>query len=249
MQVTVLGSGAAFPRPGGACSGYLVERGDTRVWLEAGNGTFARLRERVGPQDLSALVLTHDHADHIADVLLLMYELGYDGHVPLPTRVPVYATDGVAPKLLGLIGPGSTKIFRDVFDFRPIASPFEVGGMAFEPFRTLHPTETYGLVVSADGRRLVYTSDTAAFPELAAHCRDADVLICEATYVGDVDVEPGVHMWAREAGELAAAAGARKLILTHVWASFDPQDAVREAAERFDGPIEAAVEGRTYEIS
>lgn len=248
MQITVLGSGAAFPRPGGACSGYLVESGSTQVWMDAGNGTFSRLRERVGPHDLDALVLTHDHADHIADVLLLMYELGYDGHVPLAHLLPVYAPDTVAPKLLGLIGQGSAKIFREVFDFRGIAQPFGVGDLTFGAFRVLHPTETYGITISDGTRRVIYTSDTAAFPELAEHCRGADLLICEATYVGDVDVEPGVHMWAREAGELAAAAGVGRLVLTHVWPSFDPADAAREAAERFDGPVEAAVEGKTYQL-
>lgn len=248
MRISVLGSGAAYPRPGGACSGYLVEAGDARVWLDAGNGTFSRLRERVGAKDLDGLVLTHDHADHIADVLLLMYELGYEGSEPAPHLVPVYAPGTVAPKLLGMIGPGSAKIFRQVFDFRPIAAPFTLGDLAFDPFRVVHPTETYGVVCS-DGRgRAAYTSDTAAFPGLAGHCRGVDLLICEATYVGHVDVEPGVHMWAREAGELAAAAGARRLVLTHVWASFDPDDAVREAAERFDGPVEAAVDGTTYEV-
>lgn len=248
MKITVLGNGAAFPRPGGACSGYLVESGDTQIWLDAGNGTFSRLRERVTPHDLDALVLSHDHGDHIADVLLLMYELGYDGAHPSPHTTPVYAPATVPTKLLGFIGPGSAKLFRQVFDFRPITEPFRIGDLAFGSFRVVHPTETYGISMTDGGKRAVYTADTAAFPELAEHCRGADLLICEATYVGDVDTDPGIHMWAREAGELAAAAGVGKLVLTHIWSSFDPDDAVREAASHFDGDIEAAVEGKTYEV-
>lgn len=248
MDITVLGSGAAFPRPGGACSGYLLESGDTQIWIDAGNGTFSRLRERVNSHELDALVITHDHADHISDVLPLMYELGYDGSEPSPHVVPVYAPPNVPKKLLGLVGEGSAKIFREVFELHPIADPFTVGPISFEPFPVRHPTETYGLKISNGTAKAVYTSDTAAFPELADHCRDADLLICEATYVGDVDVEPGVHMWAREAGAMASAAGAKRLVLTHIWASFDPQDAVREAKASYDGPIEAAVEGETYRL-
>jgi ribonuclease BN (tRNA processing enzyme) len=248
MQITVLGSGAAYPRPGGACSGYLVEDPSTHVWVDAGNGTYSRLRERVGAHDLDALVLTHDHPDHISDVLPLMYELSYNGSEPSPHPIPVYAPDTVAPKLLGLIGPGSAKLFREVFEFKPIDSEFTVGGLSFSPFRVVHPTETYGLQIADGRRRVVYTSDTAAFPELVEFCRGADILISEATYVGGVEVEGGVHMWAREAGELAQASGVGRLVLTHIWGSFDLHDAVIEASDRFDGPVEAAVEGKTYKL-
>src|SRR5712692_22221 len=221
MQMTVLGSGAAYPRPGGACSGYLVENGSTRIWLDAGNGTYSRLRERVDAHDLDALVLSHDHPDHISDVLLLMYELSYNGSKPNPHPIPVYAPGTVPPKLLGLIGPGSAKLFKQVFEFQRIDEPFTVGELHFTPFRTVHPTETYGMEISDGRRRVVYTADTAVFPELADRCRGADLLICEATYVGSVDVEPGVHMWAHQAGELAHEAGVGRLVLTHVWGSFD----------------------------
>jgi ribonuclease BN (tRNA processing enzyme) len=248
MQITVLGSGAAYPRPGGACSGYLVESNSTSVWLDAGNGTYSRLRERIGAHDLSALVLSHDHPDHISDVLPLMYELSYNGSVPSPHPIPVYAPATVAPKLLGLIGPGSSKLFREVFEFNSLEEPFTVGDLAFTPFRTLHPTETYGIEITDGRRRVVYTADTAIFPELAERCRGADLLICEATYVGSVDVQPGVHMWAHEAGDLAHEARVGRLVLTHVWGSFDPRDAVTEAADRFDGPVEAAAEGKTYTL-
>jgi ribonuclease BN (tRNA processing enzyme) len=248
MQITVLGSGAAYPRPGGACSGYLIESGDTHVWLDAGNGTYSRLRERVGAHDVDALVLSHDHADHISDVLPLMYELSYDGSDPSPHPIPVYAPDTVAPRLRGLIGPGSSKLFDEVFDFKPIGEPFAVDGLRFTSFRTVHPTETYGLEIADGRRRILYTADTASFPELVERCRGVDLLICESTYVGEVDVEPGVHMWAREAGDIAHAAGVGRLVLTHIWGSFDPADAVIEAADRFDGPVEAAAEGKTYRL-
>jgi ribonuclease BN (tRNA processing enzyme) len=216
--------------------------------MDAGNGTYARLRERVGAHDLDALVLTHDHADHISDVLPLMYELSYNGSDPHPHPIDVYAPSTVAPKLLGLIGPGSTKLFKHVFAFRPIDVAFSVGSLSFSSFRVVHPTETYGLEIADGRRRAVYTSDTAAFPELVECCRGADLLISEATYVGHVEVQEGVHMWAREAGELAQAAQVGRLVLTHIWGSFDPADAVTEASDRFDGPVEAAAEGKTYKL-
>jgi ribonuclease BN (tRNA processing enzyme) len=147
------------------------------------------------------------------------------------------------------LGGQSAEMFERVFDLRPVTGePFDVGPIRFEPFQTKHPGETYGLRLRADGRLAVYTSDTSMFPELVDACRDADLLICEATYVDGGEAEPGVHMWAREAGSVAAKAGVKRLVLTHILPAFDPQQAVNESAEEFDGPVEAAVEGKRYTI-
>ncbi len=247
MEITVLGSGAAYPRPGGACSGFLVTATDAKVWLDAGNGTFARLQEVMDYRKLDALVLTHGHADHIADVLPLMYALGFDPELE-PMTLPVYSPPDVQAGLMAPLGGTSLEIFKRIFQFQTIAEPFEVGSVRFESFRTLHPAETYGLRITHGDKLLVYTSDTALFPGLEEACRDADLLISEATYVDGVEAGGGVHMWAREAGSVAARAGAKRLVLTHVWTTFDPAQAVAEAAQEFDGPVEAAVEGKRYTI-
>ena len=53
-------------------------RGDTHVWVDAGNGTFSNLQKHISYRDVDALVITHGHSDHIADVMPLMYALGFD---------------------------------------------------------------------------------------------------------------------------------------------------------------------------
>jgi ribonuclease BN (tRNA processing enzyme) len=247
MRITVLGTGAAYPRAGGACAGFLFSSGSTNVWVDAGNGTFANLTKHVSYRDVDALLLTHGHADHIADVLPLMYALGFDPDLE-PSTVPLYAPDKVAAMISSSLGGMSLQMFQRVFDTRSIAETFEVGPFRFAPFRTVHPIETYGLRVTDGNRDVVYTSDTAAFPELADHCRDADLLICEATYVQGAEASPGVHLWAEEAGTVARDAGAKKLVLTHVWPTFELDQAVREASATYDGPVEAATEGKVYEV-
>lgn len=248
MIFTVLGCGAAYPRPGGACSGFLVSAGDANIWLDAGNGTFARLQELMSYRDLDAVVVTHGHADHVADVLPLMYALGFDPEAPATEALPFYAPGDVEHSLKWPLGETSREILMKVFEFRTIAEPFDIGPVHFEPFLTRHPAETYGMRISNGGRSIVYTSDTAFFPELPDVCRDADILVCEATYVDGVKANPGVHMWAREAGRVAKESGAKRLVLTHIWATFDPQQAVDEAAASYDGPVEAAVEGKRYKV-
>jgi ribonuclease BN (tRNA processing enzyme) len=251
MEITVLGCGAAFPRAGGACSGFLVSSGDTHVWLDAGNGTFSRLQEHISYRDLDALVITHAHSDHLADVMPLMYALGFDPEQP-PMRIPVYAPFDIEPTLLSPLGGKSKEIFTTVFDFRQITVPFEVGAIRFQPFPTKHPAESFGVRMSGPsdegGKVAVYTSDTAVFPELVEACRDAELLVCEATWVDRITADPGVHMWAREAGRVAKEAGAKRLVLTHVWGTIDPAIAVAEASKEFPGPVEAAAEGNRYTL-
>lgn len=247
MRITVLGSGAAYPRAGGACAGFLVTSGDTNVWLDAGNGTLSNLQLHVSYRDVDALALTHGHADHTSDVLPFMYAVGFDP-VRAPKHVPLFAPDGVGSSLVGGLGDSSREMFERVFEVRSVDEPFEVGRLRFEPFRTQHPAETYGLRIADGDRTAVYTSDTSWFESLADHCRDADLLLCEATYVGDAQAPPGIHMWAIEAGRVAGDAGAKRLVLTHIWPTFDPEDAVREAAKAYSGPVEAAVEGKVYDV-
>ena len=69
MRIKVLGKSPAWQDAGGACSGYLLEEGDTTLLLECGNGVFAKLREHVDYTDVDAVLVTHLHADHFVDLV------------------------------------------------------------------------------------------------------------------------------------------------------------------------------------
>src|SRR3954470_19643932 len=95
MSLTVLGAGTPYPRPGRACSGYLVRAGQTQVWVDAGPGTLANLQRYTAPTELSAIWLSHMHADHSADLLPATYALALaDRRAPAP--IPVYGPPGWA---------------------------------------------------------------------------------------------------------------------------------------------------------
>lgn len=246
MDITVLGVGAAFPRAGTACSGYLIRSGETSVWLDAGNGTFSRIQECIDARTIDAVILSHSHADHIADVLPLMYSRAFDDSVD--RTMPLHAPPDVAKRFHGFLGSNGRMLFEQSFDVSEIAGPIEVGPLRFEPFRTVHPVETYGFRVTDGGRRFVYTADTGLFPGLAAECEGADLLVIEATYVEGKPGDGSVHLWARQAGAVAAEARSRHVLITHVWGDSDPQQAVDEAAQAYSGPLEAAEEGKTYTL-
>ena len=77
----------------------------------------------------------------------------------------------------------------------------------------------------------------------------ADVLLAEASFVEGDDNPTDLHLTGRQAGEVAAAAGVARLVLTHVPPWHDPEIARREAASVFTGQIDVATPGLTLEVA
>jgi ribonuclease BN (tRNA processing enzyme) len=111
-----------------------------------------------------------------------------------------------------------------------------------------HPIPTYGIRLTAGGRSLVYSGDTGESDTLVGLAKDADVLLCEASFGPDDSYVPDLHLTGRQAGDHAARAGVGRLIVTHVPPWNAREVAVGEAAGGYDGTIEAAVPGAVYSI-
>ncbi len=78
--------------------------------------------------------------------------------------------------------------------------------------------------------------------------RDADMLVAEATYQ-DASSQAFFHMSATQAAQHATAAGAKRLVLTHILPTLDRAVSLVEAAAAFDGPVELAEDGSTLKIA
>jgi ribonuclease BN (tRNA processing enzyme) len=106
-----------------------------------------------------------------------------------------------------------------------------------------------GVRLSTPGFTLAYTGDTGPDPALAELGRDADLYIVDATdrwqqaSIPPRTSGPSMNLTSREAGEAAAAAGARRLLLTHFWPGNDRNSSRAAAAETFPGEILIADEG------
>ena len=231
MKLTVLGRYGPYPAPGGRCSGYLVETDSACVVLDLGAGAMGSLM-RVRPGlDFDALLLSHLHSDHMADALVLRYALqqyGKRGAVELPLPLVLPQSPGAVYGLLS-----AEEAYRPI----PAADGKELsfGDMEVTLHTVRHPVEAYAFRLRSGGKTLAYTGDTRFFPQLAEVCRNADLLLADACFLEqDQRMSEPPHMTAAEAGKLAAAAGAKRLLLTHIWGGGDSDgEVLSEAAAHF----------------
>lgn len=250
MRLHVLGSSGGYPVPDNPCSGYLLEHGETRIWIDAGNGTMAAVQRILPLEQIDALVISHVHADHCADLLTLLVALRYrmEGALRKPLWAPREVWE-VVPRFLDPSGNGALKL-EEAFDFHPLedCSEVDILGVRFRCARTAHPVETLALRAEAGGSVLAYSADTGPAADLTGLARGAGLFVCEACYQ-DAAMGAPVHLSARQAAELARRAGVRDLALAHVWPTLDPEVSLAEAREAAgDVRVELAQAGRVFEV-
>ncbi|WP_159766653.1 MBL fold metallo-hydrolase [Streptomyces sp. HM190] len=244
LSLTVLGTASAHPRPGRPASGYLLRGGGAEIWVDAGFGTFAELQRHTDPTRLTAIWLSHLHADHSADLLAAAYGFAYGGLTP-PAPIPVYAPDGCARRVAGFLGRPDTAFLTGVFDFRPLYDGHTARhwNLTLTARAVVHDAEAYGLRAECQGRVFAYSGDSGPCDALTRLAGSADLFLCEAHVAAHRDGEPRVHLTPEEAG--TCAKGASRLLVTHVGPALTREEAAGRAAVAFGGPTESAREGDT----
>jgi ribonuclease BN (tRNA processing enzyme) len=263
MKFTVLGKSPSWQDAGGACSGHLVSRGDTRILLDCGNGVFGKLRQYSDYVDVDAIFISHLHADHFLDLVPFAFGLTY---APRQQAEPVGDWPGTdSPARPVLFGPpgargafnhvcgiwGMCSLIEDAFDFREYDpdEQIEVDGLDVSFRKVPHFIDTWAIeVADPTGPRLTYGADCRPNDELVEFARGTDLLIAEATLATPELPGQGGHMTPAEAGEHASAAGAARLLLTHISDELDTEWAAAEAAKSFDGPLDIAREGMEIDL-
>jgi ribonuclease BN (tRNA processing enzyme) len=251
VRLTVIGCSGSYPGPDSPASCYLLESElDGRTWrvlLDLGNGALGDLQRHIDPVTVDAVLLSHLHADHCLDLCGFYVLRKYHPTGPKP-RIPVWGPHGTARRMAKAYDLDEDPGMNEEFDFRSYAGVIDIGPFTVTATQVAHPVAAYGLRVAADGGTLAYSGDTGTCSGLVETARDADLFLCEASFVDGHANPPDLHLTGTEAGRMAAEAGSRRLVLTHVPPWHDPQVMLDEAATTYDGPLELAVPGKTYEI-
>jgi ribonuclease BN (tRNA processing enzyme) len=264
MRLTVLGKSPAWQDAGGACSGYLVEDGETAIVVDCGNGVFGKLRERIDYVDVDAIVISHLHADHFLDLVPYSYALTYAPRqqpVPVdrwpgtdnPARPELHAPRGARETFRRVVGAwGNDDLIEKAFDLieYEASSELEIGSVRVKFQSVPHFTETFAMSLSsANGSgRIVYGADSSPTEALTEFASGADLILVEATLPRPERTGQRGHLTPAEAGEHARSARAKRLLLVHISDELDADWARREAEEAFGGPVEVAREGAAYEV-
>lgn len=251
----MVGCSGSFPGPDSAASCYLVEADDPdgrtwRVLLDLGSGAVGPLQRYVAPRDLDAVLISHLHPDHFVDLCGLYVALRYDPVAPRSQRLPVYGPAGTFARLEEAYGQHEAGSLELAFTVREWAAgtPVTLGPLTVTPVRVEHPVLAFGLRVAADGAVLAYSGDTDTCAGLVELAADADLLLAEASFEEGRETARGIHLTGLRAGQAAADAGARRLLLTHlpVWTS--PRTVLAEARSGYGGPVEVARPGLTVSL-
>jgi ribonuclease BN (tRNA processing enzyme) len=245
VRLVVLGCSGGYPEPNRACSGYLVEAAGRRIWVDAGSGTLARMLAHCSLAEVDSAYLTHLHPDHWTDLPLAVHAIAV-GAAERTEPLPVYGPHGWAKAVgVDLYWRGDDDV--PIYEARELSDGLVIrrGETTIRTSAVVHGIETYAVRVEADGASLVYSADSAPCQALVDLARGADLFVCAA----GTATASAILANPRQAGEMAAAAQARRLLLTHLPPGADHGHAEEAARTAFSGAVRAASEGAQYEVS
>lgn len=264
MEIKICGSIAPYPKGNNNCSSFLITEDDYNVLLDCGPGSTSQLDAYRDLRKL-AVIISHYHPDHYSDIFALgnasfvNHKLGY-----VEEEVSVYLPkpDMYRKEIPGVDENGwgtSSYVDSPIEDYEFIKktkhehymkfldyydeSKLDFGPMHISFERTVHPLATYSAKIESPNGIIVYSSDTGyRGNNLEKFAEGADILICESTFLRGQTKSEDYHLYAYEAGKVAAKAGVKNLILFHMWPEISKDEYVKEAGSYFPNTI-AANEG------
>jgi ribonuclease BN (tRNA processing enzyme) len=227
---------------------------EARTWsilLDLGNGALGPLQRYLDLADLDAVFISHLHPDHCVDICGLYVTRKYRPTGPVEGRLPVYGPAGAEERFALMYHGLEQRTMAAEFEFLALgdAQPWHVGPFTVTPYRVNHPVEAFGFRIEADGAVLAYTGDTDTCDSLNPLLTGADVALTDSAWVDGRDEVRGVHLSGSRAAEAAiAAGGVGRLMLTHIPPWNDVEVCRSQAAGVWNGPLDVAVAGKTYDI-
>jgi ribonuclease BN (tRNA processing enzyme) len=252
MQLVVLGSGTVAPTAERTAPAHWVETGPVKLLLDCGAGTMLRAAEFEVPwATVTHLAITHFHPDHWGELAPYLFALRWGVEPPRSAPLTLLGPPGMRLRLDRLAGAFGDWVAEpefplEVVEIAPGDAVELAAGVTLEACDTPHTPESVAYAVRTGDAHLVYTGDTGPSDALAQWAAGCDLLLAECSLPDERAVE--LHLTPTQAGALARAAGARRLVLTHFYPVFGATDPAEVAARQFDGEIVAAQDGDRFVI-
>jgi len=262
VRLTIVGSAGSVAGPDSPASCYLLEAdANGRTWrlvLDLGSGAIGPLQRYCDPCRVDAVLISHGHVDHCADLgalsVLRRYGPSRDDGLP---RIALFGPHGIDKRILEISGDtGPDPSYDDLteFDFTALqhGARVSLGPFDITVARAYHPVPALAYRIEGpspyQGRAsLVFTGDTDRCQEVDALTRDCDLLLGEAGWAHRSENPEGIHMNGDELGKLAAASGASKVVVTHIASWVPPAETMAQVRHHVPGAV-LALPGQVYEI-
>ena len=242
-SIKVLGSISPYCKNDHNCPGYMICNNDNKILLDCGPGITSRMNM---PDDLENLtiIISHYHKDHYSDIFSLGYaSLCYHRMGMLNNRIKVYIPEVKE----GQPGYEDYQMIMNCKEqFFEIQSYNKLDNIRINDnnvtfFVTHHSIPNNSIKIENKDSTIVYTGDMGYrnIDNYVEFCKNADILISEATYLETDNAKDENHLHAKEAATIANLANVRMLMLTHFWPEHNKMEYIEEAKPIFANTIAA----------
>lgn len=220
MRLLTLGTGTVVPDPDRASACHWIEDGATGILADCGAGAVQSLARAGMPWGgVEHLLISHFHADHIGEIPSLIFALRHGLEVPREAPLDVWGPTGTEglfdawSRALGawLVRPGFPVRLHEI---EPGES-LRIAGLSVSAMGTPHTDESLAYRFDGGGASLGYTGDTGPSDDLAHFFQGVDLLLAECSLPDELAVD--IHLTPASLARLAAAAGAKRVAVTHVY--------------------------------
>ena len=247
MKVKVLGSVSPFSYEEKKGISFLVSSGNDKVLLDLGEGATSNLKV---PEDLEnlSIIITHLHRDHFCGLLPLSYlSYVYNKHNLLKDKIKVYVPNDKTDEVKKFVKSLEEDSIFDIV-FYDEKETIKIGNMDISFKKTIHGPLTFAVKIVSNDKTLVYSADTGYKGNpLESFAKNANLFICESTFLKDEKKVKDVHLTTVEAANIAKNANVSRLLLCHFWPANKKSCYLKEAKVIFKH-TNVAKENEEYEI-
>ena len=249
MKLTVLGSGTCIPLPNRNAPGYFLQAGGLYILVDCGSGVARQLAKAgYSCETLDCILLTHLHPDHCSDLVAIVHALKIATEGRRKKRLTIGGPAAIGEYYRSCVGEwvGAVSFPVKLVDMQ---RPIDFDGVRIDCHASGHldngQSKSYRF--TCEDKVIVFTGDAPYSRELAAFATCADLVIADCSTL-DKDRRAG-HMSAGQCGVLAREAGARAVMLSHLYPdAFPDQARADECRREFAGEIVLAEDLMEYEV-